>query len=270
ETLPKPPTASSPPLTGYHFPLGIVAPALATGMSNEERLRRLVSVWTVDRDYMAIREEYCRLSIALNNECLLAPAFRPTPKITKISGKRTAADLSLHQDQLVIDCHWLHCRREIIIAQHEEYQPIFDLDGPFPFELAAAFACKKWSKKFRSDEVLSLTAWQQFQLQALQGEAIRNRRNASGNGFGMGTGRVQSPISTVRQALREWSRKDRRIIKHQKIYEDLWLARALLSPGASINDIRHLGAMASGVVALNERTVRDKLQKLDKRMAGAM
>ncbi|MDO8715112.1 MAG: hypothetical protein Q7K13_11690, partial [Polynucleobacter sp.] len=46
ETLPKPPTASSPPLTGYHFPLGIVAPALATGMSNEERLRRLVSVWT--------------------------------------------------------------------------------------------------------------------------------------------------------------------------------------------------------------------------------
>lgn len=234
-----------------------------------KRMSELVAEWQRHGDYMQVRADYCSLAISLNRECLLAPDFRPTPKIPKIKSRRSPADLTLHRDLLVIDCHWLRCRREDVWPRDDEYDSLFDANVPFSFDLAAAFACRNWTKLHRTDEALILTTRQQCQLKTMKGTVVRDRLILAEDGLGRGEERTRPKIVSVRKAMREWCSKDKRIIPYRKSYEDLWLARELLGTGASMKDIAVLGGLIAGVLPSSERTVRGKLNRLDKRMTGA-
>lgn len=252
----------------YRFPVSDDATRLCNSGESVNRLEQLVAEYQKHGDYLAIRDEYCSLSIALNHARQFAPAFRPTPKIPRITSKRSKAHMTLHQDQVVIDCHWLRCRGEVVTPDKTEFQPLFCDTVPFSFELAATFACRNWSRLYRTDEALILTTWQQTQLTTLQGEAVRGRRAAAKDGVSHGASRIPPKITAVKRAMREWAQRNKLVVPEQKAYEDLWLARELLGVGSAKKEIAILGGLISGAPPLSEKTVRDKLRKLDDRMSG--
>ena len=243
----------------YSFPVGHNGLDGLVTDKQVDLLSAVVESWMKHNNYMRIRDEYCRLSISLNHSTLLAPAFRPFPTIPFLKKNQSESDKVLHRDRVVIDCHWLRCRNELVVPRDKEYGPLFDVSVPFSFNLAASFACENWSSKHRAEEALILTPWQQPQLLSMQDEAVRNRRKEAEEGIGRGVDRRQPKIVLVRKTIREWCRKDKRIIPHLKTYEDLWLARELLGDGASMNEIAKLGGMIAGVPPLSEKSIRDKL-----------
>jgi hypothetical protein len=236
--------------------------------SPAKRLSALIASWQAHRVYTRIRNEYCSLAIALNREGRWAPAFRPTPTIPYRQNQRSSIHMTIHRDMVVIECHWLRCRGEDVWPRDREYRVIFDATAPFQVDLAASFACRNWSKLHRAEEALILTTWQQCQLKAMQGSAVSDRRVAAIDGIRKDAERIPPKIVAVRRAIREWCKKDKRMVPHRQVYEDLWLAREMLGKDASIMDIAKLGGLIAGVLPLSERTVRDKLGRLDKRIAG--
>lgn len=270
DTTPPTPASSAPgdslsTEAAYCFPVRSDGFSPINRVVNAVRLAELIAEWDAHKDYMLIRDEYCTLSVALNHEGLQAPAFRPSPTIPFLTKNRRESDNCLHKDRIVIECHWLRCRHELVLPRDEKYQPLFDVVESFSFSLAESFACKNWSNKHRADEALILTTWQQSQLSSMQGDVVQQRRKAAEEGFGRGADRVPPTIVLIKRSMREWCKKDKRIIPYRKSYEDLWLARELLDSGASMNDIAKLGAMISGVPPSSERVVRDKLKRLDER-----
>ncbi len=233
-----------------------------------EQMARLVAEWKTHGEYMRIRDEYCCLASALNREGLKAPAFRPVPTIPKLKDRRTQANMTLHRDLLVIDCHWLRSRSENVWPRDAKYQPLFDIAVPFSFDLAALFASEVWTKLHRADEAFILTARQQCQLKTMKGTDVRDRLELAENGFGRGVVRVRPKIVAARKAMREWCSKDKRLIPHRQVYEDLWLARELLDQNTSMKDIAELGGLIAGTPPLNEKTVLDKLKRLNNWMTG--
>jgi hypothetical protein len=259
------PSSSEAP---YSFPISMDSFDCLVVGNLVARMTRLVVDCKAHGDYMLIRDEYCSLAVALNREGLMAPAFRPAPIIPKLKERRTATNMMLHRDSLVIDCHWLHCRCENVYPRDDEHKPLFDIAAPFQFELAASFACKVWSKLHRADEAFVLTTWQQCQMRTMKGVDVSDRLVAAKNSSGRGEYRVRPKIVSVKRAMREWCNRDKRLIPLRQCYEDLWLARELLGTSGSMTEIALLGGFITGVRPSNERTVRGKLKRLDEHMTG--
>lgn len=253
----------------YSFPIAMADGDCLGADSLAARMSALVASYKAHGDYTQIRDEYCGLAIALNREKLHAPAFRPAPKVPFRNDLRSPAHLTLHRDLLVIDCHWLRCREEDVWPRDEEYRALFDTGLPFSFVLASSFASRNWEKLHRADEALILTTWQQCQLMAMKGAVVRDRLTAAENGTGRGVERVPPRITVVKRTMREWCHKDRRITPYRQTYEELWLARELLDKGGSMKDIAVLGGLIAGVSPSSEKTARNKLKRLDNRLAGA-
>ena len=230
------------------------------------RLEALIDELRQHGDYRRVRDEYCQLSILINLQGAIAPAYRLLPKPGKRKGDPVF--LEIHRDQLVIDCHWLHSKKERVRAKDGDFWKMFDSTRPFPFAVAWAFASKNWRKSFRANEALFLTSFQQCQLAALRSEAISERFNHAENGVHRGGGRAPAKLATVRQALGEWCERDRRIIPHYDDYVRLWLSRELLGAGAPIRQIAELFALMSGAVPRDDKTIRGKLEKMDRHIGG--
>jgi hypothetical protein len=262
--------SSSASVNSYSFPVECIDANHLVFDNLAKRMSELVESWRKHGDYMQIRDEYCELAIALNYEGLLAPAYREMPKNPPPGSTWEPINLLLHQDRVVIECHWLRCRHELVLTRDNKYQALFDVTVPFHFDLAASFASEGWKSNHRTDEALYLTTWQQCQLIALQGAEVRERRETIPSVPKHGPKPWHSKIFYVRRALREWCRSDRRIIAEQKAYENLWFARELIGKGGTMIEIAKLGGFISGVCSLNESTVRSKLKRLDKHMAGGM
>lgn len=213
-------------------------------------------------DYRAVRENYCQLSISLNLRGALAPAFRPQPKTGKRKGD--SVFFEIHRDQMVIDCHWLQRKGASIKARDAEFRPMFNSAKPFPFDLAWVFAVKKWTGVHRADEALSLTPFQQCQLVTMRGKLVAGRFDAALDGVRNSGGRVPAKIAAVRQALNVWGERDRRVLPHRDAYENLWLAREVLGSGEPIRLIADLFALMTGESMRDDKTIRSKLEKMDR------
>lgn len=231
-------------------------------------LSDLVESWEKHRDYIQIRDAYCNLSIAMNHEGLFAPAYRAYPKIHRHASKRTKDYHIIQKDRLIIECHWLRCRQESVVTRDQRYQPLFDVNQPFPFDLSEKFASENWSNKHRADEALYLTAQQQSQLLALQGDIVRERRTLAMDGVQEVGARVPPKVKVVRLVLRKWGEKKSAIVAQYEAYEALWLARELLDKDASRREIAKLAGLITGTSPLDESTVRLKLAGLEKRISG--
>jgi hypothetical protein len=228
----------------------------------------LVDTWEKYRDYMQIRDAYCTLSIAMNHLGMISPAYRAHPTINPVLSKRDENYRIIQKDRLIIECHWLRCRQESIVTRDKKYQALFDSNQLFPFELSEKFASENWSNNHRADEALYLTAQQQSQLIALQGNIVRERRARAMDGIKVDGVRVPPKVKVVRLALRKWSEKKSVIATQYQIYEALWLARELLDKDASMREIAKLGSLITGASPLDESTVRLKLAGLDKHILG--
>lgn len=249
--------------------------------SLEEALVKIAVSFRRDQNYAVIRDEFVRVSLALNQLGLLAPAFRDQPRIPydrKLWSKCT----QLLIDLIVIDCHWLFCRGERVSPRWAELKGVFDHATPFDCALIAEqVGAKNWTPDFRVDELIRLSRRQQLQLVQLRGEAVRQSFRVvldGGRAFEDGKAkRIRPLIADVRAKITDWADRNHRVQGHEMMYESLWLASALLGGDASVRDIGELAALRCGRRPLDRKTVEGKLKVLrnvlgsdgDARQAGA-
>ena len=229
-------------------------------------LQALVAELRVHKNYALIRHEFVQLSSILNEQRLLAPAFRPQPKVGLTKGHPIF--MVIHRDQIAIDCHWLYCRREHVVTRDEELQPLFDLEEAFSFEHAVEFAEKNWTKRHRIGQLLVLTPRQQCQLSTLKGKSVEARFLAALTGSGKGPSRVHPKVTAVRLKPYEWAERNKGVLRLLKDYENLWLARELLGNAAPIRQVAELFSLICGKPKLDDKTVKVKLETLNKHVGG--
>ncbi len=258
-TVPRIPSKLLPAAAATRFAISEVK-SLVEIASPRSRLDSLVIELSGHLDYRRIREEYCQLSILINLEGLVAPAFRPALKISKAKGH--IHYLEIHRDQVVIDGHWLHTKGERVKVRDPILRELFDLKRDFNFWKAWAFANEKWTSTHRVDEVLYLTTRQQCQLMALQGKVVAARHERATKGTRALGVRLPPKLATVRQQLNEWGERNPRIVDHLQDYEDLWMAQELLGPDAPVKHVVEIFELTTGVKR-DEKTVRGKLKTLN-------
>ncbi|WP_079418336.1 hypothetical protein [Thiomonas intermedia] len=236
-----------------------------------EKLVALLKELSKHGDYQRVRERLLDLSMQLNMAGAWAPAFRSYPPIPKLTSDHKPWHTEFQRDLQVIDCHWLHSRRTPVSPRDAEFVDLFNPDEPFDMDLAETFAAKVWKTQHRVEEALGLTVYQQAQLATLRGPMILNRRQLMHYGSGSGASRVPATQGRFRRTMAAWCEKDPRMVLQQAAYEALWEARELLGEGASMAQISQLAAWKTGdgTTPLADKTVRDKLARLDKRLAGA-
>lgn len=219
-------------------------------------------------DYQRCREEYCQLSILLNLQGLMAPAFRPAP----VTGKKFGDPVfkAIHRDQIVIDCHWLQVTKQFVKvrAKDIEFAPMFKVAKPFPFDLAWQFANKVWKANHRVVDMLRLTEFQQCQLAALRSDVVKKRVEGIENGSRKDGVFIPAPLSIFEQGLNAWCERDRRILKHREGYEAAWKARSFLGEAASVRLVGALAAMMLGEEPKDDKTIRGREDKIDRHILG--
>lgn len=243
------------------FPVSCIE-ELQPSSQPEEDIERLVRQLAKDGDYQAVRDSYCQLSTQLNLVGRWAPAFRTDVRLGKPPGHQDHT--TLLRDKIVIDCHWLQATGAPVRCSDLRLKCLFDKDEPFDFEEAWAFAKHQWTAMHRANYVLSLTNQQQIQLAVLHGEVVSTRRAAALGGKGARSlTPVRGKIGEVMRCLNEWAERDCRVVPHLEDYRRLWLVRELLGPEAPLRSIAALFALATGQTQKDEKTIRDKLKKLD-------
>lgn len=245
------------------------AVALCGSPSGPDPLRGLADLCReiqVHKDYPRVRADYCSLSIQLNELGRLAPAYRPLIKTG--AGWKSAMNMVLHRDQVVIDLHWCYARQMAISASDSAHQALFELSAEFPFDLAWAISGKKWRGGYRAAEALCLTTFQQCQLLKLRGPEVAERAAALEIGWKESGGKSVSKIAAVKKQIGQWAERDKRIVSQRGCYEQLWLARELLGPSCSSAQVAELHALMVGGDVQDRATIRDKLKSLDKQLKG--
>lgn len=222
-----------------------------------------------DKDYGAIRDAFVKVSLELNQFGLLAPVFRDQPRIP-FKKYEQKAYTQLLIDQIVIDCHWLHCRGEQLKPQWAELSAIFSSSANFDCDvLATQVAAKNWSCDFRVEQLIIVTARQQAQLMQLRTKKLKERFRIlleGGRAFNSDgkSSRTKAKVSPIRMAIANWADRNHRVRGHEQIYESIWFAMELLDPEATKLEIAELAALRCGVKPLEPRTVLGKIGVLTK------
>lgn len=213
-------------------------------------------------DYAKVRDDYCRLSILMNLAGRIAPAFRPE----LITGKRHGSPvfLSIHRDQLVIDCHWLHVTEEFVKvrAKDVEFASMFKSASPFPFDLAWGFANKKWGANHRALDMLRLTDFQQCQLAGLRSDELKARIIGLTEGCRRDGRFYPSPLALFERGLSAWCERDKRITKHRDGYLAVWKARSILGSAATVRQVGQLVALMLGEAPKDDKTIRSREENI--------
>lgn len=240
-------------------------------------ISRIAQEFRANIDYGSLRDDYMSASMAANNFGLMSPSFRDYPKIPGLK-----AEWHRHKqmliDQVVIDCHWLYCRGEEVVAKWPEIQRMFDRSKSFAAEdMAELIARKNWSSGFKAGGLLSLTRRQQCALVQIRDDSIKKKMRflMDGGSESLGVGlngkdrkrHIPSPLVEVRRRIREWAEVRSSIKPSVLMYESLWFARELLGQDATLAQLAELAALRCGCKPLSPKTVQEKLKALDMRLA---
>lgn len=214
--------------------------------------------------YANVRDAYCHAHIDLNKKSNLAPAFRTGLRLKAAKGDPSY--MALHQDQMVIDLHWLWSKQSSVKVPDKEWCSLLQPGDYFDFDLAWSFVCQNWSTEFRVKTVLGLRELHQCQLMALRTNDMKARFEK------LTYGGTRSGLTKVRHAISQWIEENPRMERYAGDYEHLWCARELLNPATStrkapIRNIAKVAALMQGGPHLTDKTVRDKLAKLDARLS---
>lgn len=248
-------------------------PLTITGETQQSLANLLTDLTRTYRDtknYWNVRNDFVRTSLALNQLGLMAPAFRDQPRIPYIKKDRNPAHQQLLIDQIIIDCHWLHCREERINPRWPELRSMFAPGSVFDCQVVSnRIAERNWSSDFRTNELFLLPRRQQVQLVQLRtNEHKENHRRLMEGSMGFESSgtriRERAKVVPVRAAINEWASRTHQIRGHEEAYEALWLATQLLGPDASNPQIAELAALQHGTAPLNPRTVAGKRKQLER------
>jgi len=243
------------PIPGKHI-------NLSTNPAAKQRLLELSEYIQESGNYLTTRDEFCALNIQLNAECLIAPAFRPRPKLQ--ASKHDEMRTTLQRDLIVIDCNWLHARNEHILEPEKKYRRLLVGSKDFSFDEAWDFANLEWTNDHRATNVLNLSTAQQCQMMSLRGTAVADRAARALGGQLKSGKKVKGAIVAIKQKINDWGCNDIRARKLFDDYVQLWLARELLGSAGSLNQISMLHGLMRGQRPLNGKTISDKLKRLDR------
>lgn len=221
------------------------------------------------KTYLDVREAYCQANIKMNLEGKIAPAFRPELNLGKPLGRKDY--MILHRDNMVIDLTWLQCCRYDIKVPNKDWGGLIDGNMDIDFESAWDFSSLEWTSTYRAEVVLGLRGFHQCQVRTLNSDLIKHARKSIVYG-GIGSGK-QGPakIAAFRMVMNRWIEEDPRMERWRDDYEGLWMARELLTAASStgkaaVRSIAKLAALMNGTEFLDDKTVREKLRKLDKHL----
>lgn len=221
------------------------------------RLEELTVELREHGDYSRIRDEWCQLSILVNLQEALAPAFRPVLNTGKKYGDRVFK--AIHRDRIVIDCHWLRTTQQKVLIRHKdvEFRPLFSTAKPFPFELAWDFAGREWKSDHRVVDMLRLTEFQQYQLAALREDKVKKRVEKIESGSREDKVFIPAPLSVFEQGLNTWCERDKRIVRYRDAYAAVWRARSFLGNAAPVRQVGELAAWMLGAKRKDDKSIRD-------------
>lgn len=243
---------------------------ICEGSSEEllSELEMLVGSVRNGAEYSTVRQRYCSLSIALNEKGVLAPAFRPYPAIPSLASSRTPVHMTLLRDRIVIDCHWLHFRHELVKVTREEAQWIglLALDRPFDWVRVSAFAATGINAIHRADSLLYLSIRQQCQMLALKGADVAERAARLFRGNRLSKSRTPPAIVRIRQAINRWCEKDKRVLRYEEKYLAYATSLYLLGVDRTILETAELAGFILGEAPLSESGARSTIAKLLRRL----
>lgn len=254
-------------MDNYCIPLSAERDDLTTDYADlVDEIELLADQYAQTKDYLAIRDQYCLVSLMLNRAGLWAPAFRPEMKLPQHKGKGPwpPETTLMHCDRLVIDCHWLHSRKVKFTANRAEWRPIFHISKPFNYDLAAKMALTERKNDTRVCEEIGLMPRFQVQLVALRERKvaahvkdIETFTQTDGN-HGM------SAMASITNGAKLWAEKHPSVRQHVQKHIANGKARALLATTApSMMGIAELSGLIRGEKIHDESTVRNSLERLD-------
>ena len=214
------------------------------------------------KDYLAVRARYCQLSIRMNVQGAMAPAFRSRPR-----GEGALGDplhMLLHRDQLVIDYHWCHTKRMLLSPTDADHAHLLDLESAFDFSAAWLLTGKKQKRAYRAAEALCLTPRQQCQTMTLHSNELAQRLGQIQGVYRRSKGLAHSPLAKATTAIGQWVERKQRIKAEKLSYERLWLAQAMLGADGTDQAIAELHSLMLGVSPLHRKTIGGKLKTLNR------
>ncbi len=261
-----PPVADPAPIKGpvasdYRFPACRLS--TGSGIDFREALEALTKVFNATKDYGRVRDEFCSISLALNEQGLWAPSYRPQPRLSPFA-KKTPVNLMLHKDHLIIDAHWLWSKQSTAMFSGK-YDRLLGSAKTFDFELACEYAGEEWTSDYRAGEHFCLPSEVQWQLCTTRSKMHIEQYHALVDGVHSGKARTPARICAVKRTVATWARINHRIRGEEQAYTDLWLSREMLGIKAAAKEIAELAGFMRGHVPLDASTVRNKLKGLDSR-----
>lgn len=215
-----------------------------------------------DKDYAKVRDDYCHLSIRLNLIGKLAPAFRP--QLKPGATLNSPVYHQINRDQVVIDLHWCHATRMPLMPKDIGHAALLCEATDFSFDSSWTLASMKWKKTYRAAEAMCLTSFQQCQMLVLRGTELEARIKSLDSGWRASKGKSTSKIAMATKKIAEWADRDERILNRRDDYLKLWLARELLGRSSTPQQLAKLHALMTNSEVKDRKTIRERLQRLDK------
>lgn len=257
---PAAPTAEQPQhepakhlVESYCFPDVEIAKANFMRVTAGERLDAVKSLLGSACAYHQIREEYCALSLAMNECGDVPPKFRFMRPLPRQTVKATPDDTLMMRDRQVIDMHWLHSRGKRDESPDRTFNTLF-VDEELDFDMAGALASKAWTNEIKADKVLNLIPYEQFQLAILRTKAVADTwRNAE-----------HSMKTTIDRRLREQLVSEPNLKPHIEDLKLLWLAEKLMSD-QGLSAVAKMHGWLTGKAPLSISTLSTKLKRMRRR-----
>jgi hypothetical protein len=213
--------------------------------------------------YMRHRDTYCRLSLAMNELGLQAPAFRPQPTIPWETDLRTSEHMVVQRDRIAIDCHWLFCSESKVYATEGKWRGIVNPKLTLQTERIEKFAATKLRNDSRAEEILQLNTFQQVQMAAMRGAQVQKAFKSMGTVAIDASGvRVPSRFRQITRKLQNWANSQPRFAKLYPKYRAYAIALELLEE-PSIKQVSQLAGLILGEPPLTESTATQTLRKLN-------
>lgn len=239
----------------YYFPDVEIAQANFMGITAGDRLNALKVLLSTAGAYHQIRDEYCALSLAMNECGEVPPKFRLMRPLPRRTAKATPDDTLMMRDRQVIDMHWLHCRGKRDAAPDKNFANLFTSDD-FDFDLAAVLAAQPWRAEVKAEKVLNLIPHEQLQLAILRTKAVADAwQNAE-----------SSVATTIDRRLREQAISTPSLRPHIEDFKQLWLADKI-KQNDGLAAIAEMYAWISGKPRLATSTLCEKLRRMRRRTA---
>ena len=237
----------------YYFPDAGIAQANFMRITAGDRLDAVKVLLGTARAYHQIREEYCALSLAMNECGDVPPKFRFMRPLPRRAQKATADDTLMVRDRQVIDMHWLHCQGKRDELPDRAFSRLF-VEDELDFDMAGVIAAKAWTNEIKAEKVLNLIPHEQFQLACLRIKSVADTwRNAE-----------NSMKTTIDRRLREQLVSEPSLKPHIEDLKLLWLAEKLMS-SQGLPAVAKMHGWLSGKAPLSISTLSTKLKRMRRR-----